>query len=78
MNLDFLSVGHCPSCPDCVDIDLDMGEEGFFSWQACDYCHSTLGGMRYPAHGRDADGEIVHVDVCVDCVFNIAYGGQND
>jgi len=66
---------------------LDNGEiveEGHFSWQACDICGSHLGGDRYSAHAilktqvngdcETGDGEIVHLEVCVDCVMYMANG----
>ena len=66
-----LSVGplpdDCPECEDlCVDGDHDRWDP-WFSWYSCEACGSTLGGMRYPIHGV-MDEQIVHMEVCEDCV----------
>ena len=67
--LNAVSVGTCDRCNDC-----DEYADGFFSWAACDTCNSSLGGMRYPAHYLDDNGELCHIDVCMDCVQYITYG----
>ena len=69
--LSHVSGGICPGCPDCPEVD-----EGFFSHAPCDCCNSTLGGDRYAAHGADPDGDLIHLDVCPDCVAYLANGEE--
>jgi len=64
--LSYISTGKCPDCTECPESEED---EGFFSWGPCDGCGSDLGGTRYAAHGRDSEGNIVHLDVCEDCLI---------
>lgn len=79
--LEFVSVGICPSCLVCQDTwnmpedelqtawtDCTVNDEGGFSWSPCEGCGSTLGGNRYAAHGRTPDGTLIHFDVCGDCL----------
>jgi hypothetical protein len=77
--LEHVSVGYlphevCDSCPEAQS--EDCGDEGGFSWQSCECCGSSLGGTRYAAHGRDSDGNILHFDVCSDCLEYIANGDE--
>ena len=65
------SVGKSEGCEQCLEFD-----EAFFSWQSCEVCGSSLGGDRYPAHACDAEGAIIHLDVCVDCLQYIANGEE--
>lgn len=77
--LDFVSVGYIPhdSCDDCPEEqDENVGDEGYFSWSPCECCGSSLGGTRYAAHGRDTDGNLVHLNVCQDCLMYIANGDE--
>ena len=68
-----VSVGGCEGCDDC-----GTGEpEAAFSWSSCDGCGSTFGGDRYPGHGL-IDGEMYHLELCVDCVQYIANGDEPD
>ena len=76
-------MGHVAwDCPECggegeiaaTERDRECADEGGFSWVACDCCGNRLGGNRYPAHGRDAGGRMVHLDICQDCVQYIANG----
>ena len=75
-----ISPGACPGCEtcgleeDCSQEQLDMMSEGSFSWRACDCCGSTLGGNRYPAHWLDENKEIMHEEICHDCVLYLANG----
>lgn len=69
--LDFVSPGIIEDCKECPDID-----ESHFSWSPCDCCGSSLGGDRHAAHGRDKNGELVHLDICVDCLMFIANGDE--
>jgi hypothetical protein len=83
--LDYLSTGinaHCIVCQQehgMTEEELenaldngDIAQEAHFSWASCEACGSSLGGDREPAHGLDANREIVHLDVCMDCVQKIA------
>lgn len=60
--------------------DQEYLDEGSFSWSQCDSCGSTLGGNRYAAHGFVPDesdlptGEVVHLDICEDCLCFHANG----
>ena len=58
--------------------DLSQGllpDEGSFSWAQCDTCGSTLGGERYTGHCFAPQSmDVIHLDVCVDCLFFIANG----
>jgi hypothetical protein len=83
-----VSPGSCPGCADCgvstlwspsrgyhaTDEDYQLAEEPSFSWQACEACGSSLGGDRHPAHGVDEDDQIVHLDICTDCLMFSANG----
>lgn len=82
-NLAYASVGLCPGCEQCQsDYGLDEEEfaklyesgelfdEGGFSFHDCELCGTDISGDRYAAHYRDGD-EIVHIDICVDCVAEI-------
>jgi hypothetical protein len=69
MKLTHLSSGTLPdNCPECNSNSTD---EGFFSWSSCDLCSSSLGGTRYIAHGLDENEEIVHLEICEDCLLNL-------
>ena len=82
--LEFVSTGACPGCgecglsDDCTDHDREIAGEPHFSWSACECCGSGLGGDRYQAHGRDSNGDLVHFEVCVDCLYYITYGRLDD
>ena len=79
-----LSVGVACDCLACISgygyadkqlfqDDIESQEvlnEGFFSGWSCDCCGSSLGGNRYYAHGF-IDNELVHLEVCTDCVASI-------
>ena len=79
-----ISAGACPGCAECgledvtdmEDERYELAGEGHFSWRTCEACGSTFGGDRYPAHGLDDDLEIVHIDVCVDCLMYLANGDE--
>ena len=49
---------------------MDDGEE-YFSWHACELCHSTLGGGRFDYIGIDDDDEQTELSICVDCVMDV-------
>ena len=75
--LTHVSTGDCPGCSDCelpenpTEEEMDLANEPAFSWQACQTCGSELGGDRYSIHGVDEDGDIVHMEGCVDCLMKI-------
>lgn len=87
-----LNVGASAVCPTCLDLygiedtgDTDAMQEQLnefdspsFSREACDTCGSGLGGDRYCAHGFMKDGNLIHLDVCVDCVMYFANGDVPD
>lgn len=75
VSVGYMSYEKCGDCPIGGD-ESDCGDEGHFSWSACDCCGSSLGGTRYAAHGLDSEGNIVHLDVCVDCLQFIANGEE--
>ena len=88
--IDDLSTGWSAICPECYEPyglccehaakahqeeHPDIGSEGHFSWHRCDCCGSTFGGDRHPAHGwMENHQELVHLEVCVDCLMFIANG----
>ena len=82
--IECVSAGACPGCEECelgnVDSmespEWDQANEGSFSWSQCETCGSRLGGDRFPSHGFSEDGEIVHLDVCVDCLIYLANGDE--
>lgn len=68
-----------------TELECETAGEGHFSWLPCDGCGSGLGGQRFPLHGvvadtmdeaREADKEITHFDVCVDCLMYHANGEE--
>ncbi len=77
-----LSPGHCEGCGECPEEQGEsIGDEGSFSHSSCDTCGSTLGGMRYAAHGMiDLDGVSIlcHFDICTDCMLFMANGDTPD
>ena len=57
----------------------ELIDEGSVGRGACDACGSMLGGNRYAAHGFTAAGprgELVHLDICEDCLFYLANGDE--
>jgi len=67
-------------CPHCNKLDVDESDcvETSFSGNSCDICRRNLGGNRYPAHGLDKDDKLVHLEICVDCTYYLAYGCLDD
>ena len=54
-----------------------LAGEPSFSWSQCEGCGSRLGGDRHPAHATvGLNHEVVHLDVCVDCVMYLANGDE--
>ena len=66
----------------CDESDVEKHSHDEFSVSQCDCCGSRLAGSRYPAHGIIQDGpqkgEALHLDICEDCVFFLAYGDEPD
>ena len=57
----------------------EQAYEPSFSNRTCDSCGTYLAGDRHPAHGflegaPVVGGEIVHLDICTDCVMFHANG----
>ena len=66
----------CQQCPAGGDED-GARDEGSFSWSSCDTCGSSLGGDRFAGHALVGPGKnIVHLDVCCDCLMFIANGDE--
>jgi len=77
-----VSPGACPGCASCGLEDVADTEDeryqladggSFFSSASCECCGSILGGDRHYAHGLIGD-EVVHFDICADCLFYLASG----
>lgn len=65
--------------------EIMENDEGSFSWSQCQSCNSRLGGDRHTAHaihneafGPDAKrpDDIVHIDICTDCLMFHANGEE--
>jgi hypothetical protein len=52
--------------------------EPFFSWCPCECCGSKLGGDREHYQFARENGELFEADICVDCVYYLAYGVLDD
>lgn len=85
--LNYLSVGLNYKCGVCQDIfELSESEmkvklfngtlfdEPEFSKESCDICNSSLAGNRYIAHGKDSRNNIIHLEICEDCVMYMETG----
>ena len=75
--------GECCSVFDLSETDMEVGlneggivDEGGFSSQSCDSCGSSLGGDRFAAHGFDKNDNVIHLDICVDCLMFHANGDE--
>jgi len=67
-----ISPGSIPdNCIACEDCDPE-NEEPVFSSRPCETCGSNLAGDRHNAHAIGYHGEIVHFDICTDCVMYFA------
>lgn len=66
------SVGSSEGCDQCPEGE----DEGHFSWESCEVCGAGLGGTRYAAHACDAEGNVVHLEICVDCLAYLANGEE--
>lgn len=80
-----ISTGAMRGCSECFLDDspdeedyeaIGIASEGVFSWGSCDSCGSSLAGNRYPAHGILPNEEIIHLDICQDCVMYLANGEE--
>ena len=61
------------------DPAYELAGEPSFSSQPCGSCGTYLAGDRHPAHGflegaPVVGGEIIHLDICTDCVMFHANG----
>ena len=75
--------GECCSAFDLSESEMSEGcengtiyDEGGYSNSACDSCGSTLAGDRYAAHGFGKDGEVIHLDICENCLMFHANGDE--
>lgn len=61
----------------CHSPKSDNGDT-FFSWKCCECCGSGLGGTReeYVFARNDSDG--FEADICINCVYYLAYGKLDD
>ena len=82
-----MSPGICSSCDECqstygmehdeLEKVVSSGElpnDPSFSWSGCDCCVSPLGHDLYDAHALTHKGEIIHYDICGDCLCYLANG----
>lgn len=82
-SLEYLSSGSCPGCKDCgledADPEAERCNEPHFSWSPCDLCRRAEGGDREYAHGfHKFTKSWVHLTICADCVYFLAYGRLDD
>ncbi len=80
--------GGASSCIICNPEGLDGDtynahneNEGSFSSCPCELCNSHLGGDRHAAHGIEGPAHnfnVIHYDICVDCLYYIEYGQLDD
>jgi len=76
--IEFVSSGFNSRCNECKNNgSSEDNTESFFSWYRCESCSSSLGGDRYPAHGI-ISGELIHLDICIDCYYYLVYGVLDD
>ena len=75
-----VSPGASSKCDDCTfgmdpeNFDEEGADDGNFSRSDCDSCGSVLAGQRYPSHGITQSGDIIHLDICPDCIVYHANG----
>jgi hypothetical protein len=72
--LEFVSTGYCPGCNECPENQDTV--EASFSWSWCDCCKTSMAGDREPIHGKDSEGNIIHMDACIDCIAYIDSGEE--
>jgi hypothetical protein len=82
------SSGFSYICPECIDYygfcckhsakaAYEKGEivdEPSFSHESCDICNSNISGNRYIAHAMTKNNDILHLEICQDCVLYMANG----
>jgi hypothetical protein len=62
-----------------TELTTDPGSEPFFSWRPCECCGTHFGGNRESAAGYSpVTKKVYHYDICVDCVYYMAYGRLDD
>ena len=76
------SSGRSQSCDECYNCDCEPDEcecpsEPSFAKDPCEICITCFGGDSYDAHGL-IDGNIVHIQVCEDCLYYAEYGRLDD
>jgi hypothetical protein len=84
--LSHVSSGACSGCEKCRDDygyddeaeTFESEPEPYFSKASCDACGSKLAGNRHPLHGVGSDNKILHLDVCMDCVYYVEYDRLDD
>ena len=63
---------------DSNETETPCEAEPFFSWRPCECCGSRLGGDRETYQFAQEDGALFEADICVDCVYYLAYGVLDD
>ena len=64
--LTFISKGSYSGCDECVEDEL------FPSWKTlCQGCGDISAGRRYVAHGINIHKDIVHLNICENCLMKI-------
>lgn len=80
--LEHVSTGLVRGCEECgtppEEESEDWPDEGCFSGSSCDSCNSHLAGDRYAAHAFTSERELIHLNICVDCLMFIANGDEPD
>ena len=87
--IDHVATGLASCCGECCSaFGLDEDEmregcetgaifdEGGFSSSGCDSCGSNLAGDLFAAHGFDKHDDVIHLDICVDCLLFHANGDE--
>ena len=85
--LNYVSPGISCRCEQCqsdygmaeaeISAGCESGElcdEGGYSMQDCESCGTDLAGDRYAAHGIGENGDLIHLDICCDCLLYLANG----
>lgn len=76
---------HCEDCRDSHDIccehrakfameSNEIVDEPSFSWRSCETCGSRLAGDRQAGHALDSNDDLVHLNMCTDCILYVANG----
>ena len=56
----------------------DVESEAFFSWRPCECCKQLLGGDRETYNFAQENGETFEAEICLDCVYYLAYDRLDD